>query len=66
MAIHQLAGNRTRDEKKEFSNSSGRVRLSSRTKSKCSDELANQPAGEAYEQQVKTPQKEPDGTGEVL
>lgn len=24
------------------------------------------PAGEAYEQQVKTPQKEPDGTGEVL
>lgn len=28
---------------KEFSNSSGRVRLSSRTKLKCSDELANQP-----------------------
>ena len=24
------------------------------------------PAGEAYEQQVKTPRKEPDGTGEVL
>ena len=51
---------------KEFSNSSGRVRMSSRTKLKCSDELANQPAGEAYEQQVKTPRKEPDGTGEVL
>ena len=89
MAIHQLAGNRTRDEKehgvrkerergeelqtavdgaggKEFSNSSGRVRMSSRTKLKCSDELANQLAGEAYEQQVKTPRKEPDGTGEVL
>ena len=24
------------------------------------------PAPEAYEQQVKTPRKEPDGTGEVL
>ncbi|WP_418922708.1 hypothetical protein, partial [Ellagibacter isourolithinifaciens] len=49
---------------KEFSNSSGHVRMSSRTKPKCSDELANQ--AEAYEQQVKTPRKEPDGTGEVL
>ena len=28
---------------KEFSNSSGHVRMSSRTKPKCSDELTNQP-----------------------
>lgn len=67
------AGNSSRGAKRNATAASAERKLSSEDKvpSDASAQTAHSvdvsdPAPEAYEQQVKTPRKEPDGTGEVL